>query len=157
MPYRNLTYDDKTRKRIAPAQLSHLTDDLETEPMRHSLVTKLAFCVLPALAIIVLLGSEAQARGRRGPSPAQIKAMQEQLKAQQEAEQKYQAAVQAKFKEVLDRYDLNKNGKIDGTEKPAYDKYLREVKLGKQADPILAIPYPKVEVKKSGSSTAAKK
>lgn len=115
---------------------------------RHGMLT-CAAALLSVLLLTCLLAPEAQARGRRGPSPAQIKAAQEKHKAEQEAEQKYQAALAAKQKEVLDRFDLNKNGKIDGAEKPLYDKYLREIKLGKQPDPLAAVPYPKVETKSS--------
>ena len=124
--------------------------------MHASIMLKLAVWILPVIAMFTLIG-EAQAR-RRGPSPQQIKAAQEKQRAEQEAAQKYQAALDAKRREVFDRYDLNKNGKIDGTEKPMYDKYLREVKLGKQPDPLLAIPYPKVETKSTSKpSTGAPK
>lgn len=119
--------------------------------MRCSTMRIVAGCWLPALVLLLLAAPEAQAR-RGYPSAAQIRAAQEQQRAQEEAEQKYQAALAAKRKEVLDRYDLNKNGKIDGPEKPLFDKYLREIKLGKQPDPLLQVPYPKVEVKKSSSA-----
>ncbi len=124
--------------------------------MRWTALTRFALLVLPAMAIVSFLADEAQAR-RRGLSSAQIKAIQAQQKAEEEAEQKYQAAVYAKYKEILDRYDLNKNGKIDGTEKPMYDKYIRDIKLGKQPNPILQIPYPKVEVPKTSKSGTTKK
>ena len=118
-----------------------------------------------AMGSVVVAGAvlalAAPAEARRGLSAAQIKAIQAQQQAEVEAEMKYQAALTAKRKEIFDRYDLNKNGKIDGTEKPMLDKYLRAVKLGKEPDPLLAIAYPKIEVKKttSGSSktSAAKK
>ncbi|HEY5314026.1 MAG TPA: EF-hand domain-containing protein [Pirellulales bacterium] len=89
--------------------------------------------VVIALVGSLLLASNAEARG--GPSPAQKKAMQQYIQQQQQMQQNMAKAQQKRDKDLMDRFDLNKNGKIDVSEKTAYNKYWRDVRLGK-------IPHP---------------
>jgi hypothetical protein len=91
-------------------------------------------------------------RGRGGPSPAQKKAQQEKA---QEAAAMQKALLKAradKDKEILKRFDLNGNGKIDGTESGPWDKYWREVKLG-----TIPHPYSEIKLDKPAAKTASKK
>ena len=115
--------------------------------MKTILAVAVAFSCLLSFA-----GNMAEARGSRGPSAAQIKAAQAKVKAQQEAQQAYQAAYDKRTKEIFNRYDLDKNGKLDSTEKPSFDRYWREVKLGKADD-----PYANLKVETPKTTTTAKK
>jgi hypothetical protein len=81
-------------------------------------------CVSPAAA----------QRGR--PSSAQMKQMQQQQQQQQQNMYGIQLVLEKRQKEVLAKYDLNGDGKLDAKEKPSYDKYMREVRSGKQPNPF---------------------
>jgi hypothetical protein len=100
-------------------------------------------CVLrpAALAILVaaILGglSVTPAAAQRGrPSATQMKAMQQQYQQQQQNQFGLQLVLQQRQKDVYGKYDLNGDGKLDSKEKPAYDKYMREVRSGKQPNPF---------------------
>jgi hypothetical protein len=112
----------------------------------------MTICASVAVAILLTLGIGSAEARRGGPSAAQIAAMKAKAKEQQEQAAALEAAKTKKSQEILNRYDLNKNGKIDGTEHPAWDKYWREVKLGKEPD-----PYSDLKIEKPTSTTAKKK
>ena len=102
------------------------------------------------------LAAPDQAFARRGgPSPQQIKAMQQYMQQQQQMQANLAKAQQKKDSEVIARFDTNGNGKIDSNEKPAWDKYWREVKAGKQPHPYASIS--EKDVKPEDPKTAAKK
>lgn len=92
-----------------------------------------------AIAMTMILALDAHARGSRGPSPQQVKAAQEQMKQQQAMQAEYAKAQQKADADTIKRFDSNMNGKIDGTEKAAWDKYWRDVKSGKVAHPYASI------------------
>lgn len=113
--------------------------------------TRFLICLLAVVVIVAASSSTADAR-RRGPSPAQIKAAQEKQKAAAEQVQAYEAAKVKKDKEVLAKYDLNKNGKIDSTEQASWDKYWREVHLGKTPH-----PYTEIKIDSASNKTSTTK
>lgn len=117
--------------------------------MRSTWLASLA--VVIALSASLSIASVAEARG--GPSPAQKKAMQQYVQQQQLQAQNLAKAQQKRDKELMDRFDLNKNGKIDVAEKPYYDKYWRDVKLGKAPHPYSTI----TEAEINANPAAAKK
>ena len=63
------------------------------------------------------------AAARRGISQAQIKAYQKQVQQQQQMNQGLSKVQADRDKETMSKYDLNGNGKIDGSEKPAWDRF----------------------------------
>ena len=98
--------------------------------------------VLAAVAFVVGLGlAEAQARrGRGGPSPQQIAAMKKQMQQMAEQQQLLMQAQQKKDQQVIAQFDLNGNGRIDGpAEKAPFEKFWREVELGKKPHPYASI------------------
>lgn len=89
--------------------------------------------LLICVAISLAVPSLALARGARGPSQSQIKAMQAY---QKQLQQEYEMAVkaeQAEQKAFMDKFDTNHDGKIAGAEKGPAEKFLRERRLGKAA------------------------
>lgn len=119
--------------------------------------------VLATVAFVAGVGlatftREAQARrGRRGPSPQQIAAMKKQMQEQAEMQQNLYKAQQRKDQQVIAQFDLNGNGRIDGpTEKGPYDKFWREVELGKKPHPYSFITANELKPA-STSKTAPKK
>ncbi len=107
--------------------------------------------------VVGLLASPAAAR--RGISQAQIKALQQKMQQQQQMQQGLAKVQAQKDQETISKYDLNSNGKIDANEKPAWDKYWREVRSGKEPHPYDSITQ--ADVTKAAnpqtSKTAAKK
>ena len=83
--------------------------------------------------------AEAQ-RGRRlGPSPQQVKKMQEDMQFQQQEMMRVQAEMAAKDKEIMARFDEDGNGKLFGKEKAKYDAYMRDVRFGREPNPYAGI------------------
>lgn len=94
-------------------------------------------CLAGLLAVVCLNWNGAvQARGR-GNSYAN-RYFQQAMRTQQQAYAKQQAAYQKDQQEkqaaFMKRFDTNGNGKIDGKEKAAANRYLRELELGKNPD-----------------------
>jgi hypothetical protein len=89
--------------------------------------------LLLGTAILLAIPSMALARGARGPSQSQIKAMQAYQKQMQQEYEMAVKAEQAEQKAFLDKFDTNHDGKIAGAEKGPADKFLRERRLGKAA------------------------
>ena len=58
------------------------------------------------------------------------------MQAQAQMNAQVAAAQQKKDQETMARFDLNKNGKIDASEKPAWDKFWRDVRTGKSRAPV---------------------
>ena len=85
----------------------------------------------------LMMVSSVEARG--GMSTAQKKAIQAQMQQQQQMQQNLTKAQQKKDQELMDRFDNNKNGKIDPSEKTAWDKYWRDVRLNKTPHPYSTI------------------
>jgi hypothetical protein len=114
-----------------------------------------------SLAVVIGLGgslfiaSIVEARG--GPSPAQKKAMQQYMQQQQLMQQNLAKAQQKRDKELMDRFDLNKNGKIDVAEKPTYDKFWRDVKSGKQPHPYSTITEAEITANPAAKKATAAK
>ena len=111
-----------------------------------------------SLALVAgLLVSPAAAR--RGISQAQIKALQKKMQQQQQMQQGLSKVQADRDKETMSKYDLNSNGKIDANEKPAWDKYWREVNMGKQPHPYSTITADEVSkaANPQATKTAAKK
>jgi hypothetical protein len=117
-------------------------------------------CAVLAVAFVAGIGiatPDAEARrGRSGPSPQQIAAMKKAMAQQAEMEKKLAAAQQKKDQQTIARFDLNGNGRIDGPqEKGPWDKFWREVNLGKTAHPYASISPN--DIKPDAPKTAAKK
>jgi len=88
-----------------------------------------------ATALLLVLPAPAIARGYRGPSQGQIKAMQAYQKQMQKEYEMAVKAEQAEQKAFMDKFDTNHDGQINGKEKGPAEKFLRERRLGK-AGPI---------------------
>jgi type II secretory pathway pseudopilin PulG len=100
--------------------------------MRFScLVRPTAMAILSA-AILGGLSVTPAAAQRGRPSAAQIKALQQQQTNYYGA----QLVLQKRQKDIYAKYDLNSDGKLDSKEKPPYDRYWREVRSGKQPNPL---------------------
>ena len=115
---------------------------------RRTFVVALTFGLL-ALSF----GPSAALARRSGPSSAQIAAMKKQQQEQLQQQQNYQKAVQKRDAEVMARFDLNKNGKIDSNEKAPFDKYMRDIRLGKEPSPYASITAEEIK----GTTADAKK
>jgi type II secretory pathway pseudopilin PulG len=109
--------------------------------------------VLLALASWTIMSLSAEAR--RGPSKQQIQALQQQQQQQQQMAVNLEKAKQKKDDEVMKRFDLNKNGKIDSNEKAPFDKYWRDVRLGKEPHPYASITD--ADIKPTPASTSKTK
>ena len=98
------------------------------------------FTILCCLvAILAHCGiSEAYPR-RRGPSPAQIKAMQEQAAYMQLEMVRYQAEIAQKNEEIYKSFDQDSDGALRGGEKSRYDKHMHEIQTGKAPSPYATI------------------
>lgn len=107
--------------------------------------------------------AEAASRGR-GPSPAQIKAMQENMAYQQLEVVRVQAEIAEKQGEIYKSFDQDGDGKLTGGEKARYDKHMHDIQTGKVPSPFAMIqplgkgPKPKSavdELKKRGAQFQA--
>jgi len=105
--------------------------------------------LLAALAGLTMLAPEAEAYQRRRPNPQAVRRQQEavkkaqaQMKAYQEDVLRYQREMAAKNEEIMRRFDENGDGKLLGPEKSKYDRYMRQVKQGKEANPFADIKPP---------------
>jgi hypothetical protein len=109
-----------------------------------------AACVLglASLGLLCCCTHQAQGRGRSGGNQQMMKMMQ----AQSQMNAQIAAAQQKKDQETMARFDLNKNGKIDSSEKPAWDKFWREVRTGKTEHPYASLDL----TSKSSASTGNK-
>ncbi len=72
-----------------------------------------------SLGLLCCSANQAEGRGRSGGNQQAMRLMQ----AQAQMNAQLTAAQQKKDQETLARFDLNKNGKIDSPEKPAWDKF----------------------------------
>ena len=82
----------------------------------------------------------AEARPRyRGPSPAQIKAMQDQAAYMQLETARYQGEIAQKKDEIYKSFDQDGDGILRGGEKSRYDKHVHEIQTGKAPNPFAAI------------------
>lgn len=92
--------------------------------------------VIATLVISVTPAAEAARRRRnRGPSPAQRyqqmqKEYQARLQAQLKANQQRQQVLDS-F--VLEKFDENRNGHIEGAERGPAEHFLRDLRMGKDA------------------------
>jgi hypothetical protein len=91
--------------------------------------------LLFSIVALMALPAPSFARGYRGPSQGQIKAMQAYQKQMQKEYEMAVKAEQAEQKAFMDKFDTDHDGKIDGKEKGPAEKFLRERRLGK-AGPI---------------------
>jgi type II secretory pathway pseudopilin PulG len=120
----------------------------------------LRFVCMTTLATVFVAGLlVSPAAARRGISQAQIKAMQQKMQQQQQMQQGLGKVQAQKDQETISKYDLNSNGKIDVNEKPAWDKYWREVRSGKEPHPYDSITAADVTkaANPQSTKTAAKK
>ncbi len=104
-------------------------------PMRiNCLVRPAAMAILTA----AILGGFAvtPAAAQRRMSSAQMKQMQQMQQQQQQNQYGLQLVLQKRQKEIYAKYDLNGDGKLDAKEKAPFEKYKREVTLGKQPNPL---------------------
>ena len=101
----------------------------------------------------------AAAPGRGTHAGLRSRLLQQKIQQQQQMQQGLSKVQAQKDQETMSKFDLNGNSKIDANEKPAWDKYWREVKLGKQPHPYDSITQ--ADVTKAAnpqtSKTAAKK
>lgn len=107
---------------------------MNREAIRRYVVALL--CGLVALSVC----SVAEARGRRrGPSPAQIKKMKEQVAYMQLEMVRYQSEMAAKQQEIYRSFDENADGKLTAGEKARYDKHMHAIQKGTEPNPFAAI------------------
>jgi len=101
-----------------------------------------SLATLLAGMICVSCGPAEAARPRRGPSPAQIKKMKEEMEYRQKEVLRVQQEVAAKEREVYLSFDENGNGRLEGAEKAKYDKQLHAIRTGKAPNPLATILPP---------------
>lgn len=116
---------------------------------------QLLLIVIASTALVTLAINDVHARRGGGMSTAQKKALMEQMQKQQQYQQNVATAKQKKDKQTFDRFDLNKNGKLDPNEKPAWDKFWRDVRLGKEPHPYSTITQSELTANPN-ATTAAK-
>lgn len=104
-------------------------------------VAKSLAALLAGVICIACIPAEA-ARPRRGPSPAQIKKMKEEMEYRQKEVLRVQQEVAAKERELYLSFDENGNGKLEGAEKAKYNKQLHAIKTGKAPNPLATIVPP---------------
>jgi len=98
---------------------------------------------LTAAAVVFLIASDAEARPRSyGPSPAQIKKMQENAAYMQLEMVRYQTELARVHKEVARPFDTNGNNHLEGAEKSLYDKHMHAIETGKAPNPFATIAPP---------------
>lgn len=95
--------------------------------------------VLLCWVAVGLAPATADARPRRGPSPAQIKKMQEEMAYRQREYQRVQTEVAAKYQELFKQFDENGDGRLFGAERSKYDKHLQAIRDGKVPNPLATI------------------
>jgi hypothetical protein len=122
-------------------------------------IPKLGLAAVLAAAALSLGAADAHARGRgnsamtrfyRQAWQKQAQEMSKQMAADQKAQQEKQAA-------FMKRFDTNGNGKIDGKEKAAANRYLRELELGKNPDKGYSSGFSAQPSSSSSSKPKAKK
>ena len=110
---------------------------------RMRLVSERAVRIIVASAAIASAVSpvtaEAARPRRRGPSPAQIKKMKEEMEYRQREVMRVQSEVAAKDREVFQKFDENGDGRLLGPERSKYDKHLYEIRTGKVPSPLADI------------------
>jgi hypothetical protein len=114
-------------------------------------------CIAALAAAFITLGLASPAAARRGYSRGQIQALQKKMQQAQQQQQGLSKVEAQRDQEMMSKYDLNGNGKIDGAEKPAWDKYWREVKLGNQPHPYSTITQAEVSKAANPSSKSSSK
>lgn len=95
---------------------------------------------LSCVAAVLVACSVADARPRhRGPTPAQIKAMKEQMAYMQLEMVRYQAEIVQKNQEIYRSFDQDGDGVLKGGEKSRYDRHMNEIRTGKEPSPFATI------------------
>lgn len=97
-------------------------------PLRSSLTIGAA--ALAATLLVPASEAQAQFRGYGGMqrmAQQNFQYMQKQMQAMQQQQK-------AEYDAFMDRFDTNKNGKIDGKEKGPAQKYLRKLQMGQDPD-----------------------
>ena len=93
-------------------------------------------CSLTAASVALaatLLVPASDAYAQRGFGAMQ-RMTQQQMQFMQKQMQAMQQQQKAEYDAFMDRFDTNKNGKIDGKEKGPAQKYLRKLQLGQDPD-----------------------
>lgn len=91
-------------------------------------------------AALLMMPATADARPRRrGPSPQQIKQMQEEMAYRQREFMRVQNEVAAKNLELVKQFDENGDGRLFGAERSKYDKHLQAIRDGKVPNPLADI------------------
>lgn len=102
------------------------------------LTRRLAFgafsCAAIALALVTASPSQAQGRGGSGAARMYMRMAQAEAKWMQQQMAAYQKQQKEQYDAFMNRFDTNKNGKIDGKEKGPAQKYLRQIEMGKDPD-----------------------
>ena len=101
-------------------------------------VTTLVLCLCWVMVALVPATAEARPR-RRGPSPEQIKKMQEEMAYRQREYQRVQTEVAAKQQELFKQFDENGDGRLLGVERSKFDKHLQAIRDGKVPNPLADI------------------
>jgi hypothetical protein len=91
------------------------------------------------VAVLSAVTAEAARPRRRGPSPAQVKKMKEEMEYRQREIMRVQSEVAAKEREVFQKFDENGDGRLLGPERSKYDKHLYEIRTGKAPNPLADI------------------
>lgn len=100
---------------------------------------RVVFCAALIGLALPCMESEAAKPRRRGPSPAQVKKMQEEMAYQQSEVARVQAEVAAKERELVQKFDENGDGKLFGAEKAKYEAHMRDIRFGRAPNPMADI------------------
>lgn len=89
---------------------------------------------IAAAALIGLSTSPILARGGSGAMRMAMRVAQAEAKWMQQQMAAYQKQQKEQYEAFMNRFDTNKNGKIDGKEKGPAQKYLRAIQMGRDPD-----------------------
>lgn len=100
-------------------------------------ITRSTFRWSLCFAIVALIGlcaSSVLARGGSGAMRMMMRVAKAEAKWMQQQMKVYQQQQKEQYEAFMNRFDTNKNGKIDGKEKGPAKKYLRDIEMGRDPD-----------------------
>ena len=106
---------------------------------RRRRISTTFFVASLATAMLTAVPSEAARPRRKGPNPAQVKKMREEMAYRQSEVVRVQTEIAAKERELMQKFDENGDGKLYGAEKAKYEAHLRDIRFGRAPNPMADI------------------